>query len=120
MKLFREFEFDAAHNLTEYHGKCERLHGHTYRMVIEIDGRPGDDGMIVDFVEVKRIVDDEIISRFDHAYLNDTLPQPSAENIARYVFTRLDPLLRGERYALASVRIYETPRSSVLFSREDL
>lgn len=120
MKLFRDFEFDAAHNLTEYHGKCERLHGHTYRMTIEIDGSPGDDGLIIDFAEVKRIVNDEVISRLDHAYINDFMPQPSAENIARWAFERLDPLLRGERHRLESVRIYETPRSSALFSREDL
>lgn len=120
MLLRREFTFDAAHNLIEYHGKCEKLHGHTYRMAVEIKGVPDEEGMIVDFIEVKRIVDDEIISKFDHAYLNDIIPQPSAENIARYVFERIDHLLRGPNYELNAVQVWETAKSSVIFSRDDL
>jgi queuosine biosynthesis protein QueD len=120
MLLRREFSFDAAHNLVEYHGKCERLHGHTYTLAVEIEGTPNREGMIVDFIEVRRIVDDEIISKFDHSYLNDIVPQPSAENLARWVFERLDPLLRGPNYALRAVQLWESPRSSVIFGREDL
>ena len=120
MLLRREFSFDAAHNLVEYHGKCENLHGHTYALVVEIEGTPDGEGMIVDFIEVKRVVNDEIISKFDHAYLNEILPQPSAENIARYVFERLDPLLRGPNYSLHAVQVWESPRSSVIFRRDDL
>lgn len=120
MLLRRDFSFDAAHNLVEYHGKCERLHGHTYRMIVEIKGTPDSEGMIVDFIEVKRIVNDEIIAKFDHSYLNDIIPQPSAENIARYVFERLDPLIKGPNYELHAVQVWESPKSSVIFGREDL
>lgn len=120
MLLIREFSFDAAHNLVEYHGKCEKLHGHTYKLAVEIEGKPDPEGMIVDFTIVKRIVNDEIISKFDHAYLNEIVPQPSAENIARYTFERLDPLLRGPNYSLRAVQVWESPRSSVIFSRADL
>ena len=56
MLLKKEFTFDAAHNLIKYHGKCERLHGHTYRMSVVIKGIPDEEGMIVDFLEIKRIV----------------------------------------------------------------
>lgn len=120
MLLRKEFSFDAAHNLVSYHGKCERLHGHTYRMAIDIRGVPDDEGMIVDFTEVKKIVKNEILSKFDHTYLNEIIPQPTAENIARYVFSRLDPLLRGPAYELYAVQIWETATSSVIFGRDDL
>ncbi|MDR1652033.1 MAG: 6-carboxytetrahydropterin synthase QueD [Synergistaceae bacterium] len=120
MILRREFTFDAAHRLMQYHGKCEKLHGHTYRMSVDIKGRPDDEGMIMDFVRVKEIVGAEIISKFDHAYLNDIIPQPSAENIARYVFEKLDPLLEGPNCSLDAVRVWETERSSVIFSRDDM
>ncbi|MDR3076090.1 MAG: 6-carboxytetrahydropterin synthase QueD [Synergistaceae bacterium] len=120
MLLRREFTFDAAHNLVSYHGKCENLHGHTYRMMVEISGSPDGEGMIVDFVKVKETVNAEVISKFDHAYLNDIIPQPSAENIARYAFERLDPLLAGPNYRLNAVQVWETRNSSAIFYRDDL
>ncbi|MDR0764118.1 MAG: 6-carboxytetrahydropterin synthase QueD [Synergistaceae bacterium] len=120
MLLEREFSFDAAHRLESYHGKCENLHGHTYRLSVEIEGSPDADGMIVDFARVKEIVDREVISKFDHSYLNDFIRQPSAENIARFVFERLEPLLKGPDYFLSAVRVWETPRSSVTFRRRDM
>ncbi|GHV27063.1 hypothetical protein FACS1894167_01420 [Synergistales bacterium] len=120
MLLRKTFTFDAAHNLTSYHGACEKLHGHTYKMTVTIEGTPGDEGMIVDFADVKEIVRDAIISKFDHSYLNDTFAQPSAENIARFAFNTLSPLLRGLNYELRDVELFETQSSSVVFSREDL
>lgn len=120
MLLKKEFTFDAAHNLVEYHGKCERLHGHTYRMAIVLNGYPDAEGMILDFVEVKAIVNEHVISKFDHAYLNDLISQPSAENLAAYVFKTLDPLLRGPNFELCEVHIWESPHSSVIFGRDDL
>lgn len=56
MILIKEFKFDAAHYLPLYHGKCEKLHGHTYRLVVKMKGRPNDEGMIIDFLELKSIV----------------------------------------------------------------
>ena len=49
MLLRKEFIFDAAHNLVRYHGKCEALHGHTYRMAVVLEGVPDEEGMIMDF-----------------------------------------------------------------------
>jgi 6-pyruvoyltetrahydropterin/6-carboxytetrahydropterin synthase len=120
MLLKREFSFDAAHRLERYHGKCENLHGHTYRLSVEIEGLPDAEGMIVDFAQVKETVDREVISKFDHSYLNDTIRQPSAENIARFVFERLEPLLKGPNYSLSAVQVWETPKSSVIFRRGDM
>ena len=119
MLLRREFTFDAAHNLVSYHGKCENLHGHTYRMMVELAGAPDSEGMIADFVRVKEIVGAEVISKFDHAYINEIIPQPTAENIARHVFELLDAPLAGPNYRLSAVQVWETANSSVIFNRED-
>ena len=120
MLLIKEFTFDAAHNLTRYHGKCERLHGHTYKMAVTVKGSTDDEGMIIDFAVLKDIVNKEIISKFDHSYLNDTIPQPTAENIARYVFMRLDEVIVALNRVLRSVQVWETGESSVVFDRGDL
>ena len=50
MLLIKEFEFDAAHYLPEYHGKCEKLHGHTYKLVVKLEGQPDAEGMVMDFL----------------------------------------------------------------------
>jgi 6-pyruvoyltetrahydropterin/6-carboxytetrahydropterin synthase len=120
MLLKKEFSFDAAHRLESYHGKCENLHGHTYRMSVEIEGSPDAEGMIVDFARVKETVDREVVSKFDHSYLNDAIRQPSAENIARFVFERLEPLLKGPNYSLSAVQVWETASSSAVFRRDDM
>lgn len=119
MLLKQEFAFDSAHRLERYRGKCERLHGHTYRMIVTLDGRPDDEGMIEDFGEVKRVVNERVVSVLDHSCINDTIPQPTAENIARWAFERIDDDLRGELYELASVEVFETARSSAVFTRAD-
>ena len=54
MDVSKEFTFDAAHNLVAYKGKCEALHGHTYRLRVTLEGPVREDGMVCDFVEIKR------------------------------------------------------------------
>jgi 6-pyruvoyltetrahydropterin/6-carboxytetrahydropterin synthase len=83
--LSRDFVFDAAHNLERYRGKCENLHGHTYRLRVTLIGEPDEEGMIIDFVELKQIVTQHVLSLLDHSYLNRIIPQPTAENIAKWV-----------------------------------
>ena len=56
MFVLKEFEFDAAHYLPEYNGKCERLHGHTYKLVVKVEGTPDKEGMVIDFIRLKNIV----------------------------------------------------------------
>ena len=59
MFISREFKFDAAHFLPSYKGKCERLHGHTYKLRVKLEGEPDSEGMIVDFAEIKRVVSEK-------------------------------------------------------------
>ena len=54
MIVLKEFEFDAAHYLPSYNGKCEHLHGHTYKLVVKVDGRPDMEGMVLDFSLLKK------------------------------------------------------------------
>ena len=120
MLLSKDFKFDAAHNLIHYHGKCEKLHGHTYRMRIVLEGQPDSEGMIIDFCEVKDIVKERVISRLDHAYLNDIIEQPSAENIALWVWHELCDVLRRDNCRLYEVHVWETETSSVTLRECDI
>ena len=105
MFVLKEFEFDAAHYLPEYNGKCERLHGHTYKLVVKVEGTPDKEGMVIDFIRLKNIVKEEVLSKLDHACLNDILKQPSAENISVWVWQRLQKMLRGRNYQPEEVEV---------------
>lgn len=115
MILIKEFEFDAAHNLVKYHGKCERLHGHTYKLVVKLEGVPDDEGMIFDFVKLKAIVKERVVDKFDHAYINEFIPQPTAENIAVFVWGELEELLKRENCRLCEVEVWETKTSGIVY-----
>lgn len=82
--------FAAAHNLRGYKGKCENLHGHNYKVRVTLAGKEVDSvGLLYDFVHLKQVVQ-SVIRSLDHKYLNELPPfdvlNPSAENIARYVY----------------------------------
>ena len=119
MFVLKEFEFDAAHYLPEYNGKCERLHGHTYKLVVKVEGTPDKEGMVIDFIRLKNIVKEEVLSKLDHACLNDILKQPSAENISVWVWQRLQKMLQGPNYKLYELEHWETKTSGCIY-RGDL
>lgn len=116
--LSREFTFDAAHRLESYKGKCEDLHGHTYRVRVTVFGDVDEEGMVIDFVELKKIVNEKVLSLLDHKYLNQIIPQPTAENIARWIWDRLQPVLRTEKRRLYEVTVWETADSFVTYRGE--
>ncbi len=111
--ISKEFKFDAAHNLTRYKGKCEKLHGHTYRLKVTLSGDIGQDDMVVDFGDIKEIVNRLVISKLDHAYLNELIDNPTAENIAVWVWNQLKDALQGPNYRLYSITVWETETSYV-------
>lgn len=115
MLVSKVFTFDAAHQLTEYHGECENLHGHTYRIVVTVENEVQRDGMAFDFVELKRIVRERIVERLDHTYLNDLIENPSAENLAVWIWKELEPLLPVK---LHEIQVHETPTSFVTYRGE--
>jgi 6-pyruvoyltetrahydropterin/6-carboxytetrahydropterin synthase len=111
-----EFEFDAAHNLPNYAGKCERLHGHTYRLQVfcQAPVNPST-GLAIDFAEVKRVVRARVVDVLDHTYINETIPISSAENIAVWSWGRL----LGAGLPLYEIRVYETPGCFVVYRGEE-
>ena len=115
MIIIKEFDFDAAHYLPAYNGKCEHLHGHTYKLVVKVEGTPDHEGMVIDFIKLKNLVKDEVLVHLDHACLNDVLPVPSAENISVWVWNKLEALLQTDRYHLYEVEVWETRTSGCVY-----
>lgn len=114
MYLSREFRFDAAHNLVNYKGKCENLHGHTYKLKVTLAGvSEKDSGMIVDFTFLKKIVHEKVIEKLDHNYLNNILEQSTAENMVQWIWDQLKEELNGRNYVLHELTLWETESSSV-------
>jgi len=111
-RLDVEFYFAAAHRLPRYEGPCFRMHGHNYKFFVALEGDvdPGS-GMIADFGVVKQTVQEQVLSRVDHRNLNDVLDNPTAENIARWIWEALEGRLPG----LVEVRLYEIPDSCVVY-----
>ena len=88
MLVTKEFTFDSAHNIPDYQGKCERLHGHTYRLRVTVEAPVDpDSGIAVDFCEVSDLVKSEVIEVLDHTYLNETVPVSTAENVAVWIWS---------------------------------
>ncbi len=115
-----EQHFDAAHFLRGYHGKCEALHGHRFRVVVKIASSKLDDiGIAYDFVELKQHLG-AILDRFDHTCLNDVPPfdkiNPSSENLATTIYDELQPKLAGAPISLSCVEVWESPQSGVAYS----
>ena len=123
-------KFDAAHILSDHEGLCKNLHGHTYRVDVSV-AQAADDGrdMVIDFKELKRIANEVICDRFDHAFIYNTasagekeiaavvekngmrtVPIPfrsTAENLAKLFYNELKPRLPG----LSAVKVWETADS---------
>ena len=116
MLVSKVFTFDSAHQLTDYHGECENLHGHTFRLTVTIENAVQKDGMAFDFLLLKNVVREKIIARLDHTYLNDLMPNPSAENLAIWIWDELAAALPVQ---LHEIQLGETPTSFVTY-RGDL
>lgn len=111
MNITKKFTFDCAHKLINYDGKCKNLHGHTYTLLITVQGRVDKkSGMIIDFGILKNIVNEKVIDVFDHAYINDIIAQPTAENMAIWIWNKLHKHLD-----LHKIELWETPDSFVTY-----
>jgi 6-pyruvoyltetrahydropterin/6-carboxytetrahydropterin synthase len=126
MLITRRAEFSASHscynpNLSEEQNRSlygERAdshgHGHNYVIEVSIDGDPDPvTGMIVDLKHVKDVIQQEVIDAMDHRHLNREVPPfdritPTAENVVREVWRRLEPGLTFGNARLSSIRLYET------------
>jgi len=111
-RLRVETTFDAAHNILTSNGKCERLHGHTWKIEVFITGEKNEsNGMVVDF-NILRASLQETADKLDHTYLNEIteIGNPTSENIAKYAFNHLKKTM-PTHIKLEKVRIWESPKS---------
>ena len=137
IRLTKEFSFEAAHMLEGYDGICREIHGHSYRLFVTIKGEPESDpespklGMVMDFGNLKRIVNEQIVERLDHSFMmRNTLVaeevieslkfrfskvvltdyQPTCENMLSDFAERLLGAL-PDHIELCSLRLHETATS---------
>jgi 6-pyruvoyltetrahydropterin/6-carboxytetrahydropterin synthase len=113
MKLGLVTEFDAAHSLPGYQGKCACMHGHTYQVEMVVEGEVGPDGFVMDFYELKKILS-SAIEPLDHICLNDILPNPTAEMIAQWIAERLKKEMEPTSIRLCSLKLWEGKNKWVL------
>ena len=140
MQITRRLEFDAGHRIPNHNSQCKHLHGHRYAIEITLSGEVvttegvSEQGMVMDFSDVKRIAKEQVVDAWDHAFIvyrNDkavldflnTMPGhktvvldvvPTAENLARVAFNLLDGAYQdiyGNHLQLERVRLFETPNN---------
>ena len=119
-----EADFSSAHNLRGYKGKCEALHGHNWRVEVEVySGLLDKTGMVLDFKYLKAKLN-KILDRLDHKYLNKIVYfkkyNPTSENIAKYIFDNFSASLNkfNPVAGLKSVTVWESERSSATYYGE--
>jgi 6-pyruvoyltetrahydropterin/6-carboxytetrahydropterin synthase len=119
-----ETEFAAAHFLSHYNGKCEKLHGHNYRVRLWARGEELDEGgMLVDFSLLKKALN-ESVEALDHSNLNDLAVfenDPSAERIAKFIFEKTKEKLKRlgiNSSLLRAVDVFENARSMASYTTE--
>lgn len=113
----RQFTFSAAHHLTDYYGECERPHGHTYRLAVTVKGPVQKNGLVIDFVVLKKHVEQKILSKLDHTDLNDFFKNPSAELIAVWIWKQLKNIGKetGTKVKLVEIKLWEGDTSYVTY-----
>ncbi len=121
MKLGIETSFDAAHRLTNLKGKCEALHGHTYKVEVVVEGEKKADGLVAEFSSVRNIAE-KVLGSVDHKFLNDMMDNPTTENIASLLYEMLDEEIcrSGLGIKLFSVKVWEGEGKWVEVKREDM
>ncbi len=149
MRISKSIEFEYGHRVTYHKSKCKGFHGHHGKLVVHLNGKivtaegVSEQGMVMDFADVKRIAMEQIHDPLDHGFIvwekdmeavealervkgNKTVKMPfvpTAENLAKWCFEKLDPYYKeiyGNRLQLDMVEFHETPTSIAYYSRADL
>ena len=105
-------QFAAAHQLRDFKGQCEKLHGHNWKIEVHVTGKElGNDGLLIDFRLIKEATK-MVLEELDHKFLNELEPfkilNPSSENIARHVFKSLSMKLDREELKVSKVTAWES------------
>ena len=115
-------DFAAAHSLRNYVGKCARLHGHNWKVEVEVTAtKLNDVGMGIDFQDIKAATK-SLLDGLDHYNLNDMPPfdrvNPTAENISAYLYQELSTRLNKEHVRVSAITLWETERACVRYTEE--
>jgi len=126
MKIAKEFHWEMGHRLPEHFGLCKNIHGHSYKMIVEFEGELDDQGMVIDFYDVEKIIN-PIIEKLDHAFMvkdDDKLTLEflkkldskkvvvdffaTVENICNYISDIIIKSNLPKNIKFINVRVYET------------
>jgi len=115
-------DFAASHALRNYEGACQRLHGHNWKIEVEVTAsKLNDVGMAVDFKVIK-VATKKVIENLDHYHLNDIPPfdkiNPTAENIAAYLYQEIAKLINQDNVSVSAITVWETERACARYSEE--
>ena len=114
--------FAAAHNLLNYEGECENLHGHNWKVEVTVAAKELDEaGLGIDFKILKKTTND-LLDTLDHKYLNDLEPfvnnSPSSENIAFYLFGKLESVLNTDNVQVEKVNVWESEYACASYTKD--
>jgi 6-pyruvoyltetrahydropterin/6-carboxytetrahydropterin synthase len=126
MKIAKEFKWEMGHRLPEHFGNCKNIHGHSYKMMVEVEGDLNPLGMVMDYYDLKRVVR-PVVEKLDHSFMvkdDDSLVidflervnskkvvvnfQSTVENICHYIISQLNTGIFPPNVKTLRVRIYET------------
>lgn len=113
-------DFASAHSLRGYPGDCANLHGHNWKIEVEIVGQEVNDiGMVIDFKQIKKHAK-EVVKELDHKFLNDIeyfkTVNPTAENIAQYLFRQIQQRIEAPNVTMHQITVWENDRNCVIYS----
>lgn len=115
-------DFAASHALRNYQGACQRLHGHNWKVEVEVKSRQlNEAGMAIDFKAIKNATN-QVLEGLDHYHLNDIPPfdkiNPTAENIAGYLYKAIGKIINTPSVSVSAVTVWETERACARYSEE--
>lgn len=118
-ELTIEDHFAAAHQLRNYKGRCEKLHGHNWKVQVSLSAEKLNEiGIAMDFTEIKKITRD-VLSTLEHSFLNDIFPfteiNPSSENIARWIYETLKKKIVDEHVEVSGITVWESDTASATY-----
>ncbi len=118
-ELSIETSFASAHQLRGYKGKCEKLHGHNWKVQVSVTAeRLNEIDLAMDFHDLKRITR-EVVSPLDHALLNDIFPftekNPSSENIAKWIYESIKKKINDDNIRVSAVTVWESDTASASY-----
>ncbi len=118
-ELMVETTFSAAHQLRGYRGSCEKLHGHNWKVNIQVVSETLNDlDMVMDFHEIKKRAN-ETVSSLDHSFLNELFPftekNPSSENVAKWIYDSLKKKINSGNVRLSAVTVWESETASATY-----